>query len=102
MMNTSRNGFTLLVMMITGTFLFIFVLPFINRYSAPVFADEVKRDASPLEQRVIPAALHDKELQKYMNAGEKVHAIKRLRELTGAGLKEAKDTIDQLAQKQSV
>jgi ribosomal protein L7/L12 len=39
-------------------------------------------------------AVQDTELQGYVAQDMKIHAIKRYRELTGAGLKEAKDTID--------
>ncbi|MEM6283047.1 MAG: ribosomal protein L7/L12, partial [Chloroflexota bacterium] len=53
-----------------------------------------ENDAPPPKRMKINEALLDAELLDYMDEGRKVHAIKRLRELTGAGLKEAKDTID--------
>jgi len=39
-------------------------------------------------------AMQDTELLDYAAQGLKIHAIKRYRELTGAGLKEAKDTVE--------
>ncbi len=39
-------------------------------------------------------AMQDAELLDYAANGLKIHAIKRYRELTGAGLKEAKDTVE--------
>jgi hypothetical protein len=36
----------------------------------------------------------DEQLQYWLNRGNKIEAIKRYRELTGAGLKEAKDSIE--------
>lgn len=42
------------------------------------------------------AAERDPRLRELLAAGKKIHAIKRYRELTGAGLKEAKDAVDAL------
>lgn len=39
-------------------------------------------------------ALQDTEIQDFMQRGMKINAIKRYRELTGVGLKEAKDAVD--------
>ena len=38
----------------------------------------------------------DAELLALVNDGKKIHAIKRYRELTGVGLKEAHDAVDEL------
>ena len=47
--------------------------------------------------RVSPAeALADSRLRAHVQAGKKINAIKRYRELTGAGLKEAKEAVETL------
>jgi ribosomal protein L7/L12 len=40
------------------------------------------------------SAINDSELQRFIAAGQKINAIKRYRELTGEGLKEAKDAVE--------
>jgi ribosomal protein L7/L12 len=42
------------------------------------------------------ASSQDAELLALVNDGKKIHAIKRYRELTGVGLKEAHDAVDEL------
>ena len=38
-------------------------------------------------------------LERFLESGQKVKAIKHLRDLTGSGIREAKDVIDQMAGK---
>ena len=40
----------------------------------------------------------EKEIRLLLDNGRKIEAVKRVRELSGAGLKEAKDYVDNLAQ----
>ena len=42
------------------------------------------------------ASSQDAELLALVNDGKKIHAIKRYRDLTGVGLKEAHDAVDEL------
>jgi ribosomal protein L7/L12 len=44
----------------------------------------------------------DAELLRLINDGRKIEAIKRYRELTGAGLGEAKDAVEQLERRYSL
>ncbi|HEY0603160.1 MAG TPA: ribosomal protein L7/L12 [Herpetosiphonaceae bacterium] len=45
----------------------------------------------------VPAELaNDYEIRRFLAQGNKIQAIKRVRELTGLGLKESKDYVDQL------
>lgn len=57
-------------------------------------------DASPEHPRTAPAAhaeaVQDAELLNLVRNGDKIAAIKRYRELTGAGLKDSKDAIDRI------
>ena len=43
-----------------------------------------------------PTAAADDDVVALVRAGHRIEAIKRYRELTGAGLKEAKDAVDQI------
>ena len=43
---------------------------------------------------------NDRQLQAFLLSGDKIEAIKRWRELTGHGLKEAKDAVDALSAKE--
>ena len=45
-------------------------------------------------REVDASAIQNPEIQDYLRKGEKIHAIKLYRELTGAGLREAKDAIE--------
>ena len=48
--------------------------------------------------KILRVALEDQAvLKKFLEAKQKIKAIKRLRDLTGSGLREAKDAIDQMA-----
>ena len=44
----------------------------------------------------IPEPSEDSEIKAFIAEGKKIEAIKRYREITGAGLKEANDYIDKL------
>lgn len=44
-------------------------------------------------------ATEDFELQQLLSSGRKIQAIKRYRELTGAGLKDAKNAVEKLEAK---
>ena len=44
----------------------------------------------------------DAELMRLINDGKKINAIKRYRELTGVGLKEAHDAVDELERRYSL
>lgn len=47
--------------------------------------------------KILRVALEDQAvLEKFLEAKQKIKAIKRLRDLTGSGLREAKDAIDQM------
>jgi len=48
------------------------------------------------------ASSQDAELLALVNDGKKIHAIKRYRELTGVGLKEAHDAVDELERRYSL
>ncbi len=43
-----------------------------------------------------------RELLELVNAGQKIEAIKRLREATGMGLSEAKDSVDRLVEREAL
>lgn len=66
--------------------------------------DEIKRTNKLLEKianhigAIDPpiSAINDEEFNLYISKQEKIKAIKRYRELTGEGLKEAKDYVDSL------
>lgn len=46
-----------------------------------------------------PSIDNDPELQQYLHADQPIQAIKRVRELTNWGLKDAKDYVDRLRQR---
>ncbi len=98
----SQGGRTLQILIAFAVLILIFVMPIFNRERTPT---PINTLAKPINlqtlQTTIAEALHDAELLGYVDEGEKVHAIKRLRELTGAGLKESKDAIDQLARERN-
>jgi ribosomal protein L7/L12 len=55
--------------------------------------------SAPATGRAITANIgpdHQAEIRSLVAAGDKIEAIKRVRQLTGMGLKEAKDYVDQL------
>ena len=54
---------------------------------------QVAADDAPIFL-TLEEALTDAELLDYAEQGLKIHAIKRYRELTGSGLKDAKDTVE--------
>lgn len=63
-----------------------------------VTIQERRAGRSPGRPPVVdPVALADPQLVAGLRDGRKIEAIKRYRELTGVGLKEAKDAIDQAA-----
>jgi ribosomal protein L7/L12 len=49
-----------------------------------------------------PQTSTDAELLRLINDGKKINAIKRYRELTGAGLSEAKDAVEELERRYSL
>ncbi len=55
--------------------------------------DEALGISKPLAT-IDSAAINDREVQDYIARGQKINAIKRYRELTGVGLKEAKDAVE--------
>ncbi len=55
-------------------------------------------DASPTFYATPEQAAYDPEVRDYLARGLKINAIKRVRELTGLGLKEAKDWVDKWEQ----
>lgn len=57
--------------------------------------DESPR-STPANKIAQAAATQDAELLRLLRAGNKIEAIKRFRELTGSGLKESKDAIEQM------
>ncbi len=63
-----------------------------SRYRRDTFVE--RSLAAPAD--IDTAAASDPEVQEAMDNGRKIEAIKRYRELTGVGLKEAKDVIDYL------
>ncbi|MEL6152095.1 MAG: ribosomal protein L7/L12 [Chloroflexota bacterium] len=81
------------LMIVSGALALLFITPIVRSYMFPA-PEDVENDAPPPKRMKLDDALLDAELLDYMDERKKVHAIKRLRELTGAGLKEAKDTID--------
>jgi ribosomal protein L7/L12 len=52
------------------------------------------RDAGPLAASRLPGPPSELEVRSLLAAGDKIGAIKLYRELTGLGLKEAKDAVD--------
>lgn len=58
------------------------------------------REGAPLIHNLIPGsrnpteAFYDPQVQAELAQGRKINAIKRVREITGLGLKEAKDLVD--------
>lgn len=102
MAQASQGGRTLPILIAFAVLILIFVMPIFNRERTPTPINTPPAAPPPPPKRpTIAEALHDAELLGYVDEGEKVHAIKRLRELTGAGLKESKDAIDQLARERN-
>lgn len=56
--------------------------------------------AAPSHERDDPGL--DRELTELLRGGRKIEAIKRYREATGAGLKDAKDAVERLAARQGI
>jgi hypothetical protein len=83
-------------LLIGGVAIFAFLLGWAAGFGAgrrqPKYPIKPKRDII----RDDKTALADPELQSHMAGGRKINAIKRYRELTGAGLRESKDRIDAL------
>lgn len=81
------------------TFIFIWGMISISHIN-----DELKRTNKLLEKianhigAIDPpiSAINDEEFNLYISKQEKIKAIKRYRELTGEGLREAKDYVDSL------
>jgi ribosomal protein L7/L12 len=61
--------------------------------SSPEWIEQAQRQPPEIDWN----AASDPEIGDYLSRGKKIDAIKRYRELTGAGLKEAKDALDYLA-----
>jgi ribosomal protein L7/L12 len=63
--------------------------------------DVVVPDGTPLNMNPAPQdriePFYDPEVQAHLAKGMKINAIKRVREITGLGLKEAKDLVDSWA-----
>lgn len=75
----------------------------IEELQRPLFTESVARSSPPVEPSVAshPAdALADSQVLDAVRRGNKIVAIKRYRELTGLGLKEAKDAVDELERRQ--
>src|SRR5690349_3036097 len=85
---------TLIIIGAAAVFALIVVL-FLRRLSwgsSPGYTELTPRAAPPV--RLDPAA--ESELRDMVARGQKIEAIKRVRELTGLGLKEAKDYVELL------
>lgn len=85
------------------TFLFVFcaflVVVAVVTLFVLVTRQERRRGKSPywMPSQIDWDAIADEQLQDAMNRGNKIEAIKRYRELTNAGLKEAKDAVEYAA-----
>lgn len=66
----------------------------VDYYTAKAAVEDLEREMRLGDEPATGDVNDDAELQELMAAGKKINAIKRYRELTGVGLKEAKDTID--------
>jgi ribosomal protein L7/L12 len=71
-----------------------------------MFVDSFRRMADSLEKLVSrnepPVSVQNfDDIRAYLRVGEKIKAIKLFRTLTGAGLKDAKDQIDALQERES-
>lgn len=53
-----------------------------------------REDAAAQPAVSMPDAALEQEIQQLLAHGQKIHAVKRVRELTGLGLKESKDYVD--------
>lgn len=68
-----------------------------------IYAGEVRRLNQALDNPYpAPTTSHDEELLGLMRGGNRINAIKLRREVTGEGLKEAKDYCDQLGLRHGV
>src|SRR5262245_34604280 len=72
--------------------IFVFFLRRLSWGSSPGYTELTPRAAPVI--RLDPAA--ESELREMVARGQKIEAIKRVRELTGLGLKEAKDYVELL------
>ncbi|MEL6268406.1 MAG: hypothetical protein AAFV33_24930 [Chloroflexota bacterium] len=58
----------------------------------------IPMDITPVTQQVSPEeAAYDEEMHEYIDARQKIRAIKRYRALTGVSLREAKDAVEAIA-----
>jgi hypothetical protein len=53
-------------------------------------------------QPIHPGDAHEREVLDLLRRGEKIEAIKRVRQWTGLGLKEAKDAVEALARRHNI
>jgi ribosomal protein L7/L12 len=77
--------------------------PFCNEANPPGVG-ACKKCGGTIPQEELPAELSDfeKELLGLLQGGRKIDAIKRCREKTGQGLKEAKDAVEALGAKYGI
>ncbi len=68
----------------------------VDYYTAKAAVEDLEREMRLGDAPATGNVNDDAELQALMAAGNKINAIKRYRELTGVGLKEAKDAIDRI------
>jgi ribosomal L7/L12-like protein len=80
-------------------FLFVFCALLVVVAVVTLFILVTRRGKSPywMPSQIDWDAIADEQLQDAMNRGNKIEAIKRYRELTNAGLKEAKDAVEYAA-----
>jgi Ribosomal protein L7/L12 C-terminal domain len=78
----------------------LFVGYLIGRQNRPPKTDQAWR--KPMPSSFLQSPLHGlstqerEELRQLINANQRIEAIKRCRQITGCGLKEAKDIVEQL------
>lgn len=96
MTNSQRSSFDLplVVLLILGIMALVGMYMRRERPTPPPNTIYTPITPNKAKSLSLPVAFTDRELVHYMDSGAKVEAIKRLRELTKIGLKEAKDAVE--------